>query len=507
MYVIGIDIGTGSTKAVALDGSGNVLVTAQVPYPTMNSIPGVSEQDPEVVWSAFVTCISRITTSLKTAPASISLSSAMHSLICVNAEGRALSNMITWADRRSAAVADQLKNSAQGKMLYQETGTPIHPMSPLCKLLWLRRDQPELFEKSKKFISIKEYFWYKMFGVFEVDYSIASATGLFNINSCEWHTDALQLIQIDESRLSTPVNTNWFRSGVDGNICSILNISSDLKILIGGSDGCLANVGSFATEKGVAALTIGTSGAIRVAGDSPVINTSYMPFNYRLNDKTFISGGPINNGGIALKWYAESLLKKSLATRGDYDDLLAALDNVSPGCNGLVFLPYLLGERAPIWNSESCGVFFGITAQHKQEHFTKAVIEGITFSLYQIAKTLEEGGLEIREVHVSGGFVRSSSWVQLLADVFGKRVCLQNIDDASAIGAAMIAMEALNIPNVVNEVIGREPKIFEPDMNVHKLYRNKYFPMYESLYRALVLEMKIHHDNNVEIEEETEKLN
>jgi gluconokinase len=498
MYVIGIDIGTGSTKAIALEDTGKVLITSHVSYPTFNELPGVSEQDPEVIWQAFVTCITRITTGLPTAPAAVSISSAMHSLICADDQGTALSRMITWADNRSSEVASRLKNSSHGKTLYEETGTPIHAMSPLSKILWLKEDNQALFRSTKKFISIKEYVWFKLFKTFEVDYSIASATGLFNIASCTWHDDALKIAGITTEHLSVPVNTNWLRESISPEISELLKIKGSIKFIIGGSDGCLANVGSFATDPGIAALTIGTSGAVRVAGKSPVLNFSYMPFNYRLDEKTFISGGPINNGGFALRWYAESLLKMKLTNQYQYSKLLTALEIISPGCNGLIFLPYLLGERAPIWNSESCGTFFGITAQHTQQHFTKAVIEGITFSLYQIAKTLEDGGLEIKEVHVSGGFVRSAPWVQLLANIFGKRVCLMNIDDASAIGAALIAMKTLGIQNKVGESAIQSARIFEPHLAEHVLYKTKFFPLYEHLYKALILEMKIFHENKLE---------
>jgi gluconokinase len=501
MYILGVDIGTGSTKAIALEHTGKVLVTAQVPYPTMNSTPGVSEQDPEVIWTAFRKCIGRITSTLTEPPQALGLSSAMHSLICVDAQGNALSNMITWADSRSAEKASRLKNSEKGKKLYAETGTPIHAMSPLCKLLWLKESNNDLFERTSKFISIKEYCWFKMFGTFEVDFSIASATGLFNITDCSWHPEALELASLHTEKLSIPVNTNFCRFGMAEELCHEMKLPRDLKVVIGGSDGCLANVGSFATSPGIAALTIGTSGAIRVAGDSPVINISNMPFNYRLDENIFISGGPINNGGIALKWYSESLLKRPLATREDYDALLSSLGTIPAGSDGLIFLPYILGERAPIWNSDTCGVFFGITAQHKQEHFTKAVVEGIVFSLYQIAKTLEENGLQIREVRVSGGFVRSQQWVQVLANIFGKRVCLLNIGDASAIGAALIAMKALGIAHDMEAESNKEELILEPDMKEHKLYRDRFFPLYENLYRTLVLDMKIFHENRGETEQ------
>jgi gluconokinase len=502
MYIIGIDIGTGSTKAVALEPSGKVLHTSQVPYETQQPAPGICEQDPEVIWSAFAQCIKKIVTLANKPPAAIAISSAMHSLILADQNGKELSPMITWADNRSSAVATRLKDSTLGKLLYEQTGTPIHAMSPLCKLLWLKESSSDLFVKTEKFISIKEYIWYKLFGVFEVDYSIASASGLFDIDSCTWHHKALEILGLSNDHFSHPVNTNWHRTFLSTHSAEYLNVPKETKVFIGGSDGCLANVGSFATKPGVAALTIGTSGAIRVAGTAPVVNATNMPFNYRLNEKIFISGGPINNGGVALKWYAESLLKIPLKSREDYADLLTALKTIRPGSDGLVFLPYILGERAPIWNSESCGVFFGITSLHQQEHFTRAVIEGITFSLYQISKTLEDGGLEISEIRVSGGFVRSSDWVQLLSTIFGKRVCMMNIDDASAIGAAIIAMDTMGVAHQLESVFSKDLKVFEPDLEQHKLYKERFFPMYENLYRALVLEMKISHDQrqNVELE-------
>ena len=495
MYFIGIDIGTGSTKGVALDKEGKILCSSQVPYPTMNTIPGVSEQDPEIIWNAFTKCVHRITSSLTSKLEAICLSSAMHSVIPVNADGVPLRNMITWADNRSSDKATLLRNSSAGKSIYEHTGTPIHAMTPLCKIMWLRDSEPHLFRDDTRFISIKEFVWFRLFGKFEADYSIASATGLFNITTLDWHEEALACAGISKTNLSHPVNTNTIRKNANKEALQLLGITDDTAFMIGASDGCLANLGSFATEPGIAALTIGTSGAIRVGGTVPVVNWDQMTFNYRLSDKMIISGGPINNGGVALKWYAQAFLKKKLETREDYELLLRPIATIRPGADGLIFLPYLLGERAPIWDSEACGVFFGITAQHQQEHFTKAVVEGIVFSLYQIANGIQNNGLAIRQIHVSGGFVRSKLWVQLLADVFGLKVCLINNEDASAMGAAFMGMKTLGVIEDYGQLVKEEPESFDPDMDIHMIYRNYIFPLYEHLYKALALEMKIRHEN------------
>ena len=196
-YFIGIDIGTGSCKAVAVDISGEPLHSAQVSYPTYAPEPTYSEQAPELIWQAFVKCVLRLIDQLKEKPAGVVLSSAMHSVIPVDEKGNPLMNMITWADNRSATVAKALRASALGEKIYSETGTPIHAMTPVCKIKWLNENQSPLFKKTFKFISIKEFIWFKLFGEHEVDYSIASATGMFDISKLDWNESALTFCGIN----------------------------------------------------------------------------------------------------------------------------------------------------------------------------------------------------------------------------------------------------------------------------------------------------------------------
>src|SRR5690349_21157602 len=180
-YVIGIDLGTGSAKAIAMSHAGDVIDSAQVAYPTLQPKPTYHEQAPELIWQAFVKCIARITSRQSAPPDAISLSSAMHSVIPIDKNGHPLMNMIIWADNRSASIASTIHQSPEGQYIYEESGTPIHAMTPLCKLQWLHTNEEKIFGQTAKFISIKEYVWHKLFGEYEVDYSIASATGLMNI--------------------------------------------------------------------------------------------------------------------------------------------------------------------------------------------------------------------------------------------------------------------------------------------------------------------------------------
>jgi gluconokinase len=495
-YVIGIDLGTGSAKAIALSHAGKVIDTAQVPYPTFQPQPNYQEQAPELIWQAFLKCISRITTSRQKSPDAVSLSSAMHSVIPVDEEGNALMNMIIWADNRSAANARNIHQSPFAQRIYEETGTPIHAMTPLCKIPWLKDHEPALFNKVSRFISIKEYIWFKLFRHFEVDYSIASATGLMDIEKLVWNENALTIAHINSSQLSKLVNTNFSRPCIDATACGQMGVNKGTPFFIGASDGCLANVGSFATEEGYMALTIGTSGAVRVARKKPMRNFKAMTFNYRLDETSYICGGPTNNGGVILKWYAENMLGKKLETASDYLLLLKSLPDTQPGAEGLIFLPYILGERAPIWSSDACGVFFGMRGHHQQPHFVRAVIEGISMALYDIAHGMIEAGLSIKQIHVSGGFVQAEEWLQTLANIFGKKICLINTADASAIGAAFLALKNLGLITDYQELKPAETKEFVPQAEFADTY-HELFVKYRNLYEKVAGMMK--QENNVSI--------
>lgn len=488
-YYIGVDIGTGSTKAIAFKATADkILHTTQCHYPTLQPYPHYSEQDPELIWTAFTKCIRQLVEYLKESPTAIGISSAMHSLIPVDQSGKPLMNSITWADGRSTVFAEQIKSSSIAKDLYEHTGTPIHAMSPLSKLCWMRTQEPEIFYKTFKFISIKEFIWFKLFGEYEADYSVASASGLFNIHDRRWYSQALEKAGITEDRLSRLVNTTYKRSDISSQLRKELHISTDTEFVIGATDGCLANLGSNAITPGVASLTIGTSGAIRMASPHPCRSFTSMIFNYLLDDKTYIVGGPINNGGAVWKWFITNFITKD-ADAHDYQRVLKKASEIPAGSDGLIFLPYLMGERAPVWDSKACGTFFGINMKHTEDHFTRAVIEGISFALYSVGKALEEASGHIEYIYASGGFAQSKEWLQIIADIFNKKVYRRNTEDASAIGAALMAIKATQnlsqYPALQSEDIG---ELIHPDTSTHTQYQ-QYYPFFQRLYEKLKDEM------------------
>jgi gluconokinase len=259
---------------------------------------------------------------------------------------------------------------------------------------------------------------------------------------------------------------------------------------IGASDGCLANLGTGAMREKQAALTIGTSGAIRIAGSKPLKTSASMIFNYILEKDIFISGGPVNNGGNIVQWLIRDFLNRNISEEKAYLDLFGRAEKIVSGCGGLVFLPYLHGERAPVWDEETTGVYFGIRSFHNQDFFIRAALEGICFALKQVMENLEEAAGKIEEVQVSGGFIKSAFWMQLLADITEKKLCLVQQEDASATGAAFLAMKALKKIDHVPVFPMENQKVFYPDENLKDVYKKNY-QIYLKLYPALMEAMHL----------------
>jgi gluconokinase len=259
-----------------------------------------------------------------------------------------------------------------------------------------------------------------------------------------------------------------------------------LPFIIGSSDGCLANLGSRALLPGETTLTIGTSGAVRMTAAAPEFDPRERIFNYILTENLYISGGATNNGGGVVQWYIEQCLGKKGADSKELNDLVATADTVAPGSEGLIFLPYLQGERAPIWNADAKGVFFGIRSSHAQRHFMRAILEGISYSLFQVGASLEETIGPIQHIYASGGFTHSKAWLQMVADIFSKRVYVTGVADASAIGAAMMGFYALGIIGNLEASAGliQVQETYEPDEQRHRIYQER-FALFATLYERL----------------------
>ena len=409
----------------------------------------------------------------------------MHGLLFLDDNQSPLSPLVTWADERSQLMAAELQNTSLGQEIYYRSGTPVHPMSPLCKLLWFKQHQPELLAGASKIVSIKEYFVFQITGQFLIDHSIASATGLFDLFTRNWYEPALKLAGITPSQLSNPVSTTALLPPIKSESAQRLGIPLDVSWVIGASDGCLANLGVHANKPSQAALTIGTSGAIRVTTKEPLVDEKRRLFTYILDDEHYIVGGSINNGGIMLKWYQEHLMGQS-GPDTSLKDNLSATAAIPAGSDGLICLPYLLGERAPHWNSFDRGVFFGVQFQHTAAHFLKSMLEGITLNLYQIGEAIEDTCGPFDSILANGGVLQSPDWLQIMADVFDKKVVITPGQDSSAMGAILLTMQALGIERKTERDVNTNPpdQHILPNQNAHATYQ-RVLPVFSDLYDKL----------------------
>lgn len=450
-YMIGVDIGTTSTKAVLFEENGTIVASANEGYPLYTPTSDVAEQDPEEIFAAVLTSIKQIMDQSGIDPKNVllvSFSTAMHSVIPVDADGKPLMRCLTWADNRSVEWAEKLKTELGGHDIYLRTGTPIHPMSPLSKLLWLRHDMPEIFNKASKFISIKEYVFAKLFGEYVVDHSIASCTGLMNLERLDWDEEALRVAGITPDRLSALVPTTHILNGLSVAYAEEMGLLPSTPFVIGASDGVLSNLGVDAIDPGVVAVTIGTSGAIRTVVDRPKTDPKGRIFCYALTEKHWVIGGPVNNGGVIFRWVRDEFAASEVETAkrlgiSPYDVLTKIGERVRPGSDGLLFHPYLAGERAPLWNPNARGSFFGLTLHHQKEHMIRSVLEGVIYNLYTVLLAMEEQIGQPKKIQATGGFARSPLWRQMLADIFDQRVIIPESIESSCLGAVVLGLYAL----------------------------------------------------------------
>jgi gluconokinase len=492
-YMLGIDIGTTSTKAVLFSEDGKVIQQENIGYPLYTPDITTAEQNPEEIFQAVLQTVSTIMKHhSQKRILFISFSSAMHSVIAIDENDQPLTPVITWADNRSEGWAHKIKNELNGHEIYKRTGTPIHPMSPLSKIAWIVNERPEIAEKTKKYIGIKEYIFKKFFDQYVIDYSLASATGMMNLRDLTWDEEALNITGITRDQLSELVPTTKVFTNCETEVAKKMGISPQTPFVIGASDGVLSNLGVNAIQKGEIAVTIGTSGAIRTIIDKPRTDEKGRIFCYALTEQHWVIGGPVNNGGMILRWIRDEFASAEIETAkrlgiDPYEVLTKIAERVRPGADGLLFHPYLSGERAPLWNPDVRGSFFGLTLSHKKEHMIRAALEGVIYNLYTVFLALTEC-MEgpVTRIQATGGFARSELWRQMMADIFTSVVVVPESYESSCLGACILGLYAtgkIDSFDIISEMVGSTYK-HTPNEIATKEYK-QLLPIFINLSRML----------------------
>ena len=487
--IITIEIGTGAIRVVAFDLEGNMLGSSKGSYPTFHAKPNYSEQDPEQI---FITMLYLFKNFLnekihpkKYEVICICFSSAMHSVLPIDKNGVPIGNAMVWSDNRAKNEADELKNSELGKSLYKATGTPIHAMSPLNKIRWLNNNDQDRFAASQKFLSIKTYIIHQLTGEYVIDHSVASATGMLNIHSLTWYDDALNYAGITKDKLADLVPVFHLPKKLKKEYQHSLGLHDSVKLIIGSSDGCMATLGAGVWGDGKATVTLEESGAVRVVGKEVLQDEKQRLFNYLLCEGNYISGGPTNNVGSAFEWYAKQFgdFKEAFELEDCIKNLINDAAKVPAGSCGLIFLPYLQGERAPMWNADARGVYFGLNIKHELQHLIRATIEGILYSIYSIGKTLEEHRT-INSLSANGSFASYPVWMQMMADIFNKPVHIKQNSGPDSVACGSYLLSATEMGLYKNlEQAAQKVKLLEkhlPQKQNHNVYM-KHYAIFERL--------------------------
>jgi gluconokinase len=482
VVVIGVDIGTTSTKSVAYDPRGRVLASSSVGYALHEPAPGYAEQDPDEIVAAVLATLRSVAGEAGSPVAGLCFSAAMHSLVGLDADGLPVTPSLTWADSRAAAQAERFRAAAGGLALHRRTGTPVHPMAPLAKLAWFAEEEPALCRRVAHWAGIKDYVLLRLCGELVTDVSTASATGLLDLSAMEWDAQALALASVTADALPSLVATNAVLSGLSALAVDATGLPADTPVVVGAGDGPLANLGLGAVRPGVAACSIGTSGALRVLVDRPAVDDQGGVFCYALTEDHWVVGGAISNGGIVLDWVTDSV-----APDLPVEEVLRLAASVPAGCGGLVMLPYLLSERAPHWSSIPRGAYLGLTREHRREHLVRAALEGVCLQLALVLRSMRAAGIEVHEVRATGGFAQSPLWRQMLADALGLPIHFPGGHEGSSFGAALLGMQALGLVESIDVAAGLVviDEVVHPDAAAAEVYASL-LPVFADLYDALL---------------------
>lgn len=432
--VVGLDCGTTSTKAVAAGPDGTVRAVERAGYRLQVPRPGRAELDPATLRAAAVQVLQAVAARLAEQgdrARAVVVCSAMHGLVPLEDDGTPRGPLVTWADDRAAPQAARLHREGLAAGLHRRTGTPVHAMSPLAKLVHAR----EQGVSAPRWGGVKEL----LLGLLvpacrQVDVSTASSSGLYDAASGQWDDQALALAGVDPAQLGEVVDTTAVVGGLTGG----LGLPAGLPVVVGATDGPLAQLGTGAVRPGVLAVSLGTSGALRVVRDRPGVDDAGRLFSYALTADRWVLGGATNNAASVVRW-------ASAAYGGTPDDagdaaLLQEAAAVPPLADGLLCLPQLLGERAPWWRSGLTGAYVGLRRDHRRGHLVRAAVEGACQQLALVRDSLPDDAVEVR---ATGGATTSPLWLEVLAAALDLPVRVADSPEGSGLGACLLGWHAL----------------------------------------------------------------
>ena len=477
--VLGIDLGTSAIKIIAVDQLGNVIESVSETLKLYQEHPGYSEQDPNEWFEATKKGIKELIQSTEMSDKivkGISFSGQMHGLVIVDDNGIPLRKAILWNDTRNSIQCRQIEDIYGERLNYN----PILEGFTLPKMLWVQQHEPEIWNRVDVFMLPKDYLRYCLTQTIHMEYSDACSTLLFNPENYEWTKDVGDTFNIGD--IYPPlVKSHSYVGNVTSSLAKELGLSSDVAVYAGGGDNACGAIGAGVIHDKSALCSIGTSGVVLNVEYQRV--TSYDSnlhlFNHSVPD-TYYAMGVTLAAGYSLNW-----LKQTFFENESFEEILNLAASSKIGANGLLFTPYLAGERTPHGDAQIRGSFIGISGQHTKADFARAVIEGITYSLYDSIKIMRRAGHEMNSITSIGGGAKSRFWLQLQADIFNLQIKRLKHEEGPSMGAAILAAYGLGWFKTIEscvEAFIKVDEVFEPNNENHALYE-QYYSVYEAIYK------------------------
>ena len=495
-YVIGVDIGTSGTKTVLFDEKGNAVSSFLVEYPLYQPKIGWAEQDPEDWWNATYTSINSVIKQSGVNPADIKgigLSGQMHGLVMLDKDGNVLRKSIIWCDQRTTAEADELTEKVGKERLVEITGNPALTGFTAAKILWVQKNEPELYAKTAKILLPKDYIRYKLTGEYATEVSDASGMQLMDIKNRCWSDEVLEKLNIDKNLLGKMYESCEVTGKVHQEAAKLTGLNEGTIVVGGAGDQAAGAVGNGIVKTGIVSSTIGTSGVVFAHMDNIQIDKEGRVHTlcHAVPGKWHVMG-VTQGAGLSLKWYRDNFCHAEMdAADGMGVDPYYLMDKqaekIAPGCEGLIYLPYLMGERSPHNDPNAKGVFFGLSAKHTKYDMLRAVMEGVSYSLNDCMSVIKEMGIDASEVRASGGGGKSKLWRQMQADMFGCDINTINVSEGPALGVALLAAVGAGIYSSVPEACEAAISVkdtMKPIQENVETYKN-YFTVYQNIYKSL----------------------
>ena len=492
MSVLGIDVGTGGTRAVLIDLRGRVISAATAEHAPMSSPHiGWAEQAPDDWWraacQAIKECLAKSGTTAQEVSA-IGLTGQMHGLVLLDAQDQVVRPALLWCDQRTGEECREITEQVGTERLIELTANPALTGFTLPKIWWVRKHEPELWGRVRSLMLPKDYIRFRLTGARAIDVADASGTLMFDVVHRRWSKPMLEISRIDEGLLPKVFESPEISGQVHEQGARLAGLKAGIPVVAGAGDQAAGAVGMGIVKPGAVSATIGTSGVVFAATSAPLLEPKgrIHTFCHAIPNRWHVMG-VTQGAGLSLRWFRDQFGAGKDDGRDPYERLAEEAARTPPGADGLLWAPYLMGERTPHLDPQARGALLGITAQHTRAHVIRAILEGVAFSLRDTLTLFREIGVPIESIRLSGGGARSALWQQIQADIYGMPVELIEADEGAAYGAALLAGVGTGNWATVEaacETAVRVAKRVQPDENTARRMDLQYVE-YRKLYPAL----------------------